>query len=61
LEKVDSKESEETKEPAKESDKPSVAANQQTMSVSDSAQQQIKAKKKPKENKESFKSIVPKR
>jgi hypothetical protein len=45
LEKVDSKEPE-TKEPAKKSDKPSVA----------DAQQQIKAKKKPKENKESFKS-----
>ena len=45
LEKVDSKELE-TKEPAKKSDKPSVA----------DAQQQIKAKKKPKENKETFKS-----
>jgi hypothetical protein len=45
LEKVDSKEPE-TKEPAKKSDKPSVA----------DAQQQIKAKKKPKENRESFKS-----
>jgi hypothetical protein len=46
----------ESKEPAKKLDKPKATANQQTMSASDSSQLRVKAKKKPKENKESFKS-----